>query len=74
MLLDYYCTNHETICCRACISIEHRVCQNVLPMELASKDVKTSALYKDVNEDITHLIAALNANGFEQTFVLKETK
>ncbi|XP_063448488.1 E3 ubiquitin-protein ligase TRIM45-like [Mytilus trossulus] len=61
MLLDYYCTDHDIVCCRACISNEHRVCQNVLPLELASKDVKKSALFNDVMEDMTHLITTLNA-------------
>ncbi|XP_063448482.1 E3 ubiquitin-protein ligase TRIM71-like [Mytilus trossulus] len=61
MILDYYCTDHEIVCCRACISSEHRVCQNVLPLELASKDVKKSALFNDVMEDIMHLITTLNA-------------
>ncbi|XP_063419194.1 uncharacterized protein LOC134702015 [Mytilus trossulus] len=61
MILDYYCTDHEIVCCRACISNEHRVCQNVLPLELASKDVKKSALFNDVMEDMTHLITTLNA-------------
>ncbi|XP_063448478.1 E3 ubiquitin-protein ligase TRIM71-like [Mytilus trossulus] len=61
MILDYYCTDHEIVCCRACISNEHRLCQNVLPLELASKDVRKSALFNDVMEDITHLITTLNA-------------
>ncbi|XP_063448481.1 E3 ubiquitin-protein ligase TRIM71-like [Mytilus trossulus] len=61
MILDYYCTDHEIVCCRACISNEHRVCQNVLPLELASNDVRKSALFNDVMEDITHLITTLNA-------------
>ncbi|XP_063448463.1 uncharacterized protein LOC134727994 [Mytilus trossulus] len=61
MLLDYYCTDHDIVCCRACISNEHRLCQNVLPLELASKDVKKSALFNDVMEDMTHLITTLNA-------------
>ncbi|CAG2201992.1 unnamed protein product [Mytilus edulis] len=61
MILDYYCTDHEIVCCRACISNEHRLCQNVLPLELASKDVRKSALFNDVMEDMTHLITTLNA-------------
>ncbi|XP_063448461.1 E3 ubiquitin-protein ligase TRIM45-like [Mytilus trossulus] len=61
MLLDYYCTDHDIVCCRACISNEHRICRNVLPLELASKDVKKSALFNDVMEDMTHLITTLNA-------------
>ncbi|XP_071178589.1 E3 ubiquitin-protein ligase TRIM71-like [Mytilus edulis] len=61
MILDYYCTDHEIVCCKSCISNEHRLCQNVLPLELASKDVRKSALFNDVMEDITHLITTLNA-------------
>ncbi|XP_063448468.1 E3 ubiquitin-protein ligase TRIM71-like [Mytilus trossulus] len=61
MLSDYFCTDHEIVCCRACISNEHWVCKNVLPMELASKDVKKSALFNDVMEDMTHLITTFNA-------------
>ncbi|XP_063448491.1 uncharacterized protein LOC134728022 [Mytilus trossulus] len=61
MILDYYCTDHEIVCCRACISDKHRLCQNVLPLELASNDVRKSALFNDVMEDMTHLITTLNA-------------
>ncbi|XP_063419158.1 uncharacterized protein LOC134701969 [Mytilus trossulus] len=61
MILDYYCTDHEIVCCRACISNEHRLCQNVLPLELASNDVRKSALFNDVMEDMTHIITKLNA-------------
>ncbi|CAC5369294.1 unnamed protein product [Mytilus coruscus] len=59
MLLDYFCTNHEIVCCRACIPNDHRKCQNVMPLEHASKDVKRSALFIDVMQDITHLITTL---------------
>ncbi|XP_063448485.1 uncharacterized protein LOC134728015 [Mytilus trossulus] len=61
MILDYYCTDHEIVCCRAGISHEHRLCQNVLPLELASNDVRKSALFNDVMEDMTHIITTLNA-------------
>ncbi|VDI81182.1 Hypothetical predicted protein [Mytilus galloprovincialis] len=61
MILDYYCTDHEIVCCRACISNEHRICHNVLPLELASKDVKRTALLYNVMEDLTHLVTTLNA-------------
>ncbi|VDI49609.1 Hypothetical predicted protein [Mytilus galloprovincialis] len=60
MLLDYYCTDHEIVCCRACIPKDHRKCENVLPLEHASKDVKKSALFTDVMQDINQLITTLN--------------
>ncbi|XP_071178456.1 uncharacterized protein [Mytilus edulis] len=60
LLLDYFCTDHDIICCRACIPNDHRTCQNILPLEFASKNVKTSALYTDVMQEIKHLLAILN--------------
>ncbi|XP_063397047.1 uncharacterized protein LOC134681374 [Mytilus trossulus] len=60
LLLDYYCVDHEIICCRACIPNDHRTCQNILPLEFASKNVKTSALYTDIIQEIKHLLAILN--------------
>ncbi|XP_052075079.1 transcription intermediary factor 1-beta-like [Mytilus californianus] len=59
MLLDYYCTDHEIVCCRACIPKEHRKCENVLPLEHASMDVKQSALFTNVMQDIKHLVTTL---------------
>ncbi|XP_063397048.1 E3 ubiquitin-protein ligase TRIM71-like [Mytilus trossulus] len=59
ILLDYYCTDHELVCCRACIPKDHRKCEKVLPLEHASKDVKKSALFTDVMQDIKHLITTL---------------
>ncbi|VDI11775.1 Hypothetical predicted protein [Mytilus galloprovincialis] len=49
-------SNHIT----ACIPNDHRTCQNILPLEVASKNVKTSALYTDVIQEIKHLLATLN--------------
>ncbi|XP_052073707.1 E3 ubiquitin-protein ligase TRIM71-like [Mytilus californianus] len=60
MLLDYYCKDHDIVCCRACIPKDHRKCENVLPLEHASKDVKKSALFTDIMADINHLITTLN--------------
>ncbi|CAG2218080.1 unnamed protein product [Mytilus edulis] len=66
MLMGYYCTDHVIVCCRACIPKEacihkeHRKCDNILPLEHASKDVKKSALFTDVMQDIKHLITTLN--------------
>lgn len=59
MLMDYYCTHHGIVCCRACIPKGHRKCENVLLLEHASKDVKKSALFTDIMADIKHLITTL---------------
>ncbi|XP_063448428.1 uncharacterized protein LOC134727960 [Mytilus trossulus] len=60
MILDYYCTDHGIVCCKVCIPKEHRKCENVLPLEHASKNVKKSALFSDIMVAIKHLITTLN--------------
>lgn len=60
MLLDYYCTDHDVVCCRACIPQAHRKCENVLPLEHVSKDVKNSALFTELMAEIKHLKTTLN--------------
>ncbi|CAG2237676.1 unnamed protein product [Mytilus edulis] len=60
MLLDCYCPDHDIVCCRICISNEHKVCQNILPLEFASDDVKNSALFTDCIKIRKHLFASLN--------------
>ncbi|CAC5369290.1 unnamed protein product [Mytilus coruscus] len=60
LLLDFYCTDYDIFCCRACIPCNHRECKNVLPLEHASKDVKKSALCTDVMQNIKYLVTTLN--------------
>ncbi|VDI24356.1 Hypothetical predicted protein [Mytilus galloprovincialis] len=45
--LDFYCTQHDTVCCRTCIPSSHQSCKEVLPLEVASKHIKKSSLFED---------------------------
>ncbi|VDI12129.1 tripartite motif-containing protein 33 [Mytilus galloprovincialis] len=45
--LDFYCTHHDVVCCRACIPSDHQSCKDVLPLEVASKHIKSSSLLED---------------------------
>jgi hypothetical protein len=42
--IDHFCSQHDVVCCRACLSDSHRSCESVLPLDSASKDVKNSSL------------------------------
>jgi hypothetical protein len=42
--IDYFCSQHDAVCCKACISDSHRSCENVSLLDVASKDVKNSSL------------------------------
>lgn len=58
-VLDCYCIDHQIVCCKNCIRHNHRKCQNVLPLEHASKDVKSSALFFDIVQNMKHMIKTL---------------
>ncbi|VDH95940.1 Hypothetical predicted protein [Mytilus galloprovincialis] len=50
--LEYFCTYHDTLCCHACIPVDHRACDTILPLNEASKDVKSSALFSDISDGL----------------------
>ncbi|CAC5418051.1 unnamed protein product [Mytilus coruscus] len=50
--LEYFCTYHDAMCCHACIPVDHRACDKILPLNEASKDVKTSALLSDISDGL----------------------
>jgi hypothetical protein len=41
------CSQHDVVCCRACLWDSHRSCVSVLPLNFASKDVQDSTLLSD---------------------------
>jgi hypothetical protein len=49
--IDYFCSQHDVVCCRACLLDSHRSCESVLPLDSASKDVKNSSLLSDTLEE-----------------------
>ncbi|CAG2214268.1 unnamed protein product [Mytilus edulis] len=59
MPIDYFCIHHDVLCCGICVSSKHKTCQNVMSLELASKDVKSSALLTDIRQEINHLTKVL---------------
>ncbi|VDI79363.1 Hypothetical predicted protein [Mytilus galloprovincialis] len=52
MLLDLFCVDHDALTCRQCMTAEHRACSKLLPLDVAAKDVRSSALVSDVSKDL----------------------
>ena len=57
--IDYFCSQHDVVCCRACIPDSHRSCESVLPLDSASKDVKKSSLLSDTLKEQDYMIETL---------------
>ena len=60
-IMDFFCTFHDTLCCRNCIADDHRSCDKVVPLEKAVEGVKTSAVYADVSEGLKHICSTYDS-------------
>ena len=49
-IIDIFCNQHHVICCRNCMSEEHRSCDQVMPLEMESNNAKTSLLFDDISQ------------------------
>lgn len=60
LILDLFCTFHDSLCCRACMTEFHRNCDKIIPIDLAAKDIKDSTLLFDLSEELGNLITSSN--------------
>ena len=75
--IDYFCSQHDVVCCRACIPDSHRSCESVIPLDSASKDVKNSSLFSDTLEEqdyMTETLQKMEENRDENQKLLKQKK
>ena len=75
--IDYFCSQHDAVCCRACLSDSHRSCESVLHLDFASKDVKNSSLLSDTLEEqdyMTETLHKMEENRDENNKLLKQKK
>ena len=75
--IDHFCSQHDVVCCRACLSDSHRSCESVLPLDSASKDVRNSSLLSDTLEEqdyMTETLQKMEENRDENKKLLKQKK
>ena len=75
--IDYFCSQHDVVCCRTCLSDSHRSCVSILPLDFASKDVQDSTLLSDtlIEQDyMTEILSKMEENRDENKKILKQKK
>jgi len=60
--IEYFCTHHDVILCRACLADGHRSCKDVVVLDIACACSKTTVL-KETDRETKHIIETLV--GFE---------
>jgi hypothetical protein len=53
--VEYFCVDHDEICCRECLDKTHKSCVNNMSLGLASKGAKQSQLFYDCQEHLTSI-------------------
>lgn len=56
LTLDFYCNLHDTTCCRSCMVEIHRSCENVVPLDQASKNIKSAPIIDELTAEIENII------------------
>ena len=75
--IDYFCSQHDVVCCRTCIPDSHSSCKTVIPLDFASKDVKNSSLLSDTLKELDNMTKTLQkiaGNRDDNKKLLKQKK
>jgi hypothetical protein len=76
--IDYFCSQHDVVCCGACIPDSHSSCKTyIIPLDLASKDVKISSLLSDTLKELdnmTETLATMVANRDDNQKLLEQKR
>lgn len=59
-ILDFFCVEHDCLCCLSCKTDEHYSCQKMFPLEDVVKDVKHSVMFQDVCNNLSFIRKTLD--------------
>ena len=51
--VEYFCVDHDELCCCDCLSKTHKSCVNTMSLDSASKGAKQSKLFSECQEELT---------------------
>ncbi|XP_071121823.1 uncharacterized protein [Mytilus edulis] len=79
LLFDYFCVDHDVICCKECLPKDHRACKNISSIDIASKRFKKSQSFLDFEEQLHFILETLekmkkNRKENSSRLELEETK
>ena len=57
---EYFCVDHDVICCRECLVESHRTCTKAMSIDIASKGTKRSQSFIDSVQLIEQVLETVN--------------
>lgn len=58
--LDFYCVEHDCLCCPSCIPEEHTSCEELVSLKDAAKDILQSSMFQDVYNALSNITTTLD--------------
>ncbi|CAG2188626.1 unnamed protein product [Mytilus edulis] len=59
--LEYFCTDHDVICCRECLAQTHKSCDKTVSLDTAAEHVKQSDVFTDCNERLCAYLKSIDS-------------
>jgi hypothetical protein len=53
---EFYCKTHDSVLCKACLPSLHRACTDVVPLDDAARNAKTSTALADLENSICDVL------------------
>jgi len=53
--IEYFCVDHDELCCRDCLAKTHRSCVSIVSLDSASNGAKQSQLFYDCQQQLTSI-------------------
>ncbi|XP_063415908.1 uncharacterized protein LOC134697556 [Mytilus trossulus] len=60
-LLEYFCTDHDAICCRDCLAKTHKSCDRTVSLDTAAEHVKQSEVFTDCKERLRAYLESIDS-------------
>ena len=57
---EYFCIDHDVICCKECLVESHRTCAKAMSIDIASKGAKRSQSFIDPVELLEQVLETVN--------------
>lgn len=57
--LEFFCEEHDCLCCKSCIDEKHLSCQNLVSLEAVAKEMNKSDIFQDLSNDLFCLNSTL---------------
>lgn len=58
--IQYFCVNHDLLCCGDCLAADHSKCEQVLSVELASVNAKESVSFRECQNELNHILKSFS--------------